>query len=111
MIKECTKQRRIEEKTARMKRQSGRVRMWRMRRFSVPSQPSWKDIGVIKNNQHIPYKMHVMCICLYHLHWGHYVQNLLYIICTNLDEGFDYFNVVFLHPPHHDLIQLQPHHV
>ena len=43
-IKEWTRQRRIEEKTAKMKRQTGRVRMWRMRRFSVPSQPSWKEI-------------------------------------------------------------------
>jgi len=41
-IKEWTRQRRTEEITARMKRQSGRVRTWRMRRFSVPSQPSWQ---------------------------------------------------------------------
>lgn len=48
-IKEWTRHRRIEEKTARMKRQSGRVRMWRMRRFSVPSQPSWRDIDAKKS--------------------------------------------------------------
>lgn len=42
-MKEWTRQRSTEEKTASTKRQSGRVRMWRMRRFSVPSQPSWKE--------------------------------------------------------------------
>lgn len=43
-MKECTRQRSTEEQTARMKRQSGRVRMWRMRRFSEPSQPSCRDV-------------------------------------------------------------------
>lgn len=50
-IKEWTRHRRIEEKTASMKRQSGRVRMWRMRRFSIPSQPSWRDIDIKKRKK------------------------------------------------------------
>lgn len=29
---------------------------------------------------------------------------------TNLDEGFDCFNIILPHPPHHHLIQLQSHH-
>lgn len=71
-IKEWTRHLRIEEKTARMKRQSGRVRMWRMRRFSVPSQPSWRDIDAknqqkphMEKKEQIPTMMKAACLKVY----------------------------------------------